>query len=158
MSLQEIKELAVNEKSNLFAIIDENHIQQNFIEDLIIFDEQSRSLMPTEFGSETYKAFKEINDLKSFERKKRSWYTKENLIELKTILIKYPHFNSIIRKRLKIPIGTWGKLKKEVEMLSINQWISKRRKNAKYFLDNDENNLVKTLLKPPTTPLTINTI
>ena len=39
MSLQEIKELAVNEKSNLFAIIDENHIQQNFIEDLIIFEE-----------------------------------------------------------------------------------------------------------------------
>ena len=38
MSLQEIKELALNEKSNLFAIIDENNIQHNFIEYLIIFD------------------------------------------------------------------------------------------------------------------------
>ena len=121
MPLQEIKELAVNEKSNLFVIINENHIQHNFIEDLIIFDEQSQSLMPTEFGSETYKVFKEINDLKSFDRKKRSWYTKENLIKLKTISLKYLHFHYIIQKRLKIPIGTRGKLKKEVEILSINQ-------------------------------------
>ena len=121
MTLQENKELDDNEKLSLFVTIDENHIHNNFIDDLIIFEEQNHNRLLTEFGSETYKIFKEINNLKSFSRKKRSWYAKENLDELKTILLKYHHYHKIIRKRLNIPIGTWSKLKREAEMLSTNQ-------------------------------------
>ena len=157
-TLQEIKELADSEKLSLFETIDENHIHNNFIEDLIIFEEQSHNQLPTEFGSETYKVFKEINNLKSFGRKKRSWYTKENLVELKTILLKYPHFHKIIRKRLNIPIGTWNKLKREVEMLSTNKWIPKWRRNAMHSLSDKEKDFVQRLLIPPTTPLTKNKI
>ena len=68
------------------------------MEDLIIFDEKSRSQLPSESGSENYKMFKAIDSLKSFDRKKRSWYTKKNLTELITKIFLYPHSPHIIRR------------------------------------------------------------
>ena len=96
MKIQEIKGLAVQEKSNLFAIIDENQIHSSFMKDLIIFEEQQHNPMPSDFRSETYKVFKAVNNLQSFGRKKRCWYTMENMTELKEILLSYPNSHHII--------------------------------------------------------------
>ena len=90
MELEELKALTIQEKSNLFAAIDEGRIHTDLMEDLIIFEDQSWNQSLAVSKSESYKIFKEILCLKSFDRKKRSRYTKsyrltKNPISLSTL-------------------------------------------------------------------------
>ena len=158
MAIKDLKELAKNEKSNLFSIIEEDRIHHDLMEDLIIFEEQNKDPLPVGFKSESYKMFKEINNLQSFRRKKRSRYSNEYLSELKTILSSYPESQQTIRRCLKIPIGTWYRLKKEMKMIDYGSKFSKRRQNNKYSFNDKEKNFIKKLVKPPTFPLTLNRI
>ena len=105
--------------------------------------------------SESYKIFKEILCLKSFDRKKRSRYTNENLTDLQRILSLYPLSHNIIRRCLKIPIDIWSKLKKEVEMMEGGLKILKCRHSSKPSLSEKEKVFIKSIVKPPTYPLTI---
>ena len=158
MTLEEIKALAIKEKSNLFAAIDEGRIHIDLMEDLIIFEDQSCNQSLAVSKSESNKIFKEILCLKLFDRKKRSRYTKENLTDIQRILSFYPFFHNIIRRYIKIPIGTWSKLKKEIKMMEGGLKIPKRRHSSKPSLGEKEKDFIKAIVKPPTYPLIINSI
>ena len=60
MTLEELKALAIQEKSNLFAAIDEGRIHTDLMEELIIFEDQSRNQSLVVSKRESYKIFKEI--------------------------------------------------------------------------------------------------
>ena len=113
--------------------------------------------MWTEFGSETYKVLKTETILNHLVGKREADIQKK-LAELKTILLKYPYYHKIIRKRLNIPIDTWNKLKREVEMLKTNKRILTWRRNEMYRLSDKEKEFVQRLLIPATTFLAINKI
>ena len=102
--------------------------------------------------------FNEIKSLKIYKRKKRSRYSKEYLIDLQIILSLYPKFHNIIRRCLKIPIGIWSKLKKEVEMIEGGSKMPKCRRSIKPSLSEEQKDFIKTIIKPPTHPQTIDSI
>ena len=157
-ALEELKALAIQEKSNIFVAIDDGRIHTDLIEDLIIFENQSRNQSLVVNKNESYKIFKEIFCLKSFEREKRSIYMQRKILQTYKESYLYPFSHNIIRRYLKIPIGTWSKLKKEVEMMEGGLKIPKCRNNSKPSLGEKEKDFIKAIVKPPTYPLTINSI
>ena len=61
MALEELKALAIQEKSNLFAAIDEGRIHTDLMEDLIIFEDQSWNQSLAVSKSESYKISKKYS-------------------------------------------------------------------------------------------------
>ena len=59
-------------------------------------------------------------------RKRRSWFTSNQIKELKTILAKFPDHQATVRKFLKIPKASFHRLREEIRKLENQPSINKR--------------------------------
>ena len=114
-SFEELREFAIREKEKLLTILDEDLLHEDFIEDLILFDQPPNTLLNLKIQNASVEFLENISELKEGKRKKGSWYSKDYVLKLKEILEKYPHRKSTIRSALKIPPTSFLRLLKEIK-------------------------------------------
>ena len=85
-------------------------------------------------------------------------YTKSQKYELKSVLEKYPFHHSVIRKALQIPISSYQKLKKELEVDGLNIAENLSDGKDRRSVNDEERIYIQRLLKSPAFPITIQEI
>ena len=158
VDIARIKQIAQDERIELQGRVDESNLIRNLEEDLIVFDDANKNLHKSNDWTDTYRLFKDLEQLTLKARKKGWRYTKGQIQELKMILEKYPTKHQVIRKSLKIPMSSFQNLKKEMNG-DINDFKSpKSRLVDKINLTTSEKKYIKRLLKPPAYPSSIKEI
>ena len=97
------------------------NLTRNLEESLIIFDKGNHEVSNQQEHSQNFRLFKDLEciDLKSRKRWKRK--NKESKIRAQVHTWKYPTHHLTIRKALQIPISSFQKLKKELDVNGLNR-------------------------------------
>ena len=98
-------------------------------------------------GSESFIwVLENISKLQEHVRRKGSWYSKDYVLKLKEILNKCPDKKSVIRKALKIPPTSFGRLLKEIRSSDSFWFIPKWRSRAwDYIKPNNKRHMLRNL-------------
>ena len=96
---------------DLVTRINERYIEEDFQEDLIIFDEEEIKRPNELLKRKEYKLFQELSTTNLSNKKKGAKFSNEQLEELKILLKGYPGDHIEIRKALKIPPSIFCRLK-----------------------------------------------
>ena len=139
---------------DLVTRINERYIEEDFQEDLIIFDEEEIKRPNELLKSKEYKLFQELSSTNLSNKKKGSRFSNEQLEELKILLKRYPGDHIKIRKALKIPPSTFCRLKQKIEFDGWKMNTIKQKWNLKSSLDFEKKAYVSRLVQPPTVPIT----
>ena len=115
MKISQLSLLANKEKHILLSKLQENLLHEEFMDDLILFDDPVNSPFEQKSTSLDFEFFNRLNKLECFDRKRGSWYTEEQLQELSKLLDQYPERKKMIRSALKIPQSSFCKLLKEIK-------------------------------------------
>ena len=158
MKHADIKQLEKREFNSTIDIIGQENLITNMLNRLNIEADIIDERQKVEPRSLEHAIFKSIESLKLKNRRKRTWFTYEHLIELKTILERFPNNHSLIKKALKISAASFKRLKSEWENLGIGEQSNKREERSKRDLNVLQKTFVKQLVNPPTVPLTLNEI
>ena len=158
MKHADIKQLEKREFNSTIDIIEQENLITNMLNRLNIEADIIIERQKVEPRSLEHAIFKYIESLKLKNLRKRTWFTYEHLIELKTILERFPNNHSLIKKALKISAATFKRLKSEWENLGIGEQSNKREERSKRDLNVLQKTFVKKFVNPPTVPLTLNEI
>ena len=100
---------------DLLTRINEENIDNDFIQDLIIFDEEKRKDTKEPLISKKYELFKDIHFTSRPSRKMGARFSNEQLLEMKMLISKHQADELLIRKALKIPPSTFSRLKSKID-------------------------------------------
>ena len=139
------------------AMGETKHIQKS-LEVMSIGEESEGISVQSTEEENRYKLFKEIRMLDHFNRKKRQWICQEFSDRLFKLFEEFPNDHAVIKKALKISNSTYHRLMKEGTRKGSDQRSIKRAERSPKKLNQIEKSLVELMIKPPTTPLTLNEI
>ena len=100
---------------DLLARINEENIDNDFIQDLIIFNEEKRKDPNEPLISKEYEFLKDIHSTSLPSRKIGARFSNEQLLEMKMLISKHQADELLIRKALKIPPSTFSRLKRKID-------------------------------------------
>ena len=152
---EQIIELMHQNIETLLTRIDELQLSHELMEDLILFDEEGKSEGNLLSPSKDYALFKDIKSTGISMKSKGTRFTKEQWLELKILLDKYPEGHSKIRRALKISRSTFWRLKHESQEGFRARELATRKKNVGWLLDDKQKVYVRRLVQPPTVPMTV---
>ena len=158
MSHDDIKQLEKREFDSTIKVIGQDNLIINMLNRLDIEAGVPGQHQREEPKSLEHAIFRSIESLKLKKRRKGTWFTFENLNELKIILEKFPENHSLIRKALRISTASFKRLKAEWASLIIRDIQNKREERSKCGLNYLQKVYMKHFVKPPTIPLTLNEI
>ena len=143
---------------HLLARINEESIDQDFNQDLIIFDEEEKKDVEESIESYEYRLFKDIHSTSLSTKKKGSRFSGKQAFEVKMLISKHKCNHVKIRKALKILSSTFNRLRRESDE-EYQHWDSKVRKGSiKTPLDLDKKKYIERLVQPRTDPFTVKDI
>ena len=151
-------ELVVHENGKLLAILNEDLLHEEIIEDLILFDHPLTPLSNSKAPNPSAEFLENISKLQVHVRRKGSWYSKDYVLQLKLILNKYPDKKSVIRKALKILPTSFGRLLKEIRSSDTFWFIPIWRSRARDYITKQQKAYVEKLVKPLWKSQTISSI
>ena len=73
-SFEELREFAIREKEKLLTILEEDLLHEDFIEDLILFDQPPNTRLNLKIQNVSVEFLENISELKEGKRNKGSWY------------------------------------------------------------------------------------
>ena len=118
------------------------------MEDLILFDEEEKSEGNLLSSIKDYALFKDIKSTSIYMKSKGTIFTKEQRLELKILLDKYPMSHSKIRRALKISRSTFWRFKIESQEGFWARELSTHKKNGGWLLDDKQKVYVRRLVQP----------
>ena len=122
-------------------------------------DDEDKDLWSLSTSQEKrYRVFKEIRKFESFSRNKRQWISRKYYDKLADLFQRFPAEHSTIRKALRISNSTYYRLLKESKEEDRSQRLKNRTERSTKKLSKTEKTLVALMIRPPTSPLTLNEI
>ena len=108
--------------------------------------------------SQHYHLFINIKNLGELERKKGTWFTSGYIERIWNLMIKYPDYHQTIIKTLKISKASYYRLMHRSNIRETRETDQRRIKREAKALNKIEEQLLETIVTPPTYPLTLNEI
>ena len=123
-----------------------------------INEESDNFKLQSSAQADRFKLFQEIRMLDHFNRKKHQWIWQELGDKLFKLFKQFPNEHAVIKKSLKFSNATYHRLMKESMRRGLDKRSIKRAERNTKWLNSLEKPLIKLMIRPPTTPLTLNEI
>ena len=128
---------------HLLTRINEENIDQDFQQNLIIFDEKEKKVTEEFTESKCFQLFKDTRSTSLSTKKKGTRFSREQVFEIKMLISKYPDNHVKIRKALKIPSSTFNRLSRENDEESRHRNTTIRKSSSKHLLLSRKRNISK---------------
>ena len=158
MDHNELKCLELKEFKDTSHLLTNDKIVEEMMNRMELGDHKEVNVdkeIPDDFDREMLRLLSNCN-LNS--RKKGSWFTLNQVKELKVILTKFPDHQANVRKFLKISKTSFHRLREEIKKLDNPSIINRRLIRDNKDLSPLQKGYIRQLVKPPSVPLTLNEI
>ena len=158
MSYIEIKRLELEEFKNTSHLLSDDKLMESMMNRMELEDHKEINVEQEKHTDLNHEILRTLSSCSLLSRKLRSWFTSNQIKELKKILDKFPGHQTTIRKFLKISKTSFHRLKQEIKNLDNHLIFTKRLIRENNDLSLLQKVYVRQLVKPPTVPLTLNEI